>query len=44
MTADEKVKIVNFLAKGNNLCKSISNATKVKLDLYTVKTNSYTKI
>ena len=31
------------LAKGNNSCKSRSNATKVKLDLYYVKTNPYTK-
>ena len=30
-------------AKGNNSCKSKSNATKVKLNLYYVKTNSYTK-
>ena len=32
-----------ILAKGNNSCKSKSNTTKVKLDLYYVKTNSYTK-
>ena len=32
-----------ILAKGNNSCKSRSNATKVKLDLYYVKTNPYTK-
>ena len=32
-----------ILAKGNNSCKSKSNATKVKLDLYYVKTNTYTK-
>ena len=32
-----------FFAKGNNSCKSRSNATKVKLDLYYVKTNPYTK-
>ena len=32
----------NF-AKGNNSCKSRSNATKVELDLYYVKTNSYMK-
>ena len=32
-----------ILAKGNNLCKSRSNVTKVKLDLYYVKTNSYMK-
>ena len=31
------------LAKGNNSCKSRSNATKVKLDLCYVKTNPYTK-
>ena len=32
-----------ILAKGNNLCKSRSNATKVELDLYYVNTNSLTK-
>ena len=32
-----------ILAKGNNSCKSRSKATKVKLDLYYVKTNSYMK-
>ena len=32
-----------ILAKGNTPCKSMSNATKVKLDLYHVKTDSYTK-
>ena len=32
-----------FLAKGNNSRKSKSNATKVILDLYYVKTNPYTK-
>ena len=32
-----------ILAKGNNSCKSRSNATKVKLDLYQEETNSYTK-
>ena len=32
-----------ILAKGNNSFKSRSNATKVQLDLYYVKTNSYTK-
>ena len=33
-----------ILAKSNiNSCKSRSNATKVTLDLYHVKTNSYTK-
>ena len=32
-----------ILAKGNNSCKSMLNATKVKLDLYYVKTNPYTK-
>ena len=30
-----------ILAKGNNSCKSRSNATKVELDLYHVKKNSY---
>ena len=32
-----------ILAKGNNSCKNRSNANKVKLDLYYVKTNSYMK-
>ena len=32
-----------ILAKGNNSCKSRSNVTKVELDLYYVKTNSYMK-
>ena len=32
-----------ILAKGNNSCKSRSNATKVKIDLYNVKTNAYMK-
>ena len=32
-----------ILAKGNHSCKSRSNAIKVKLDLYYVKTNSYMK-
>ena len=32
-----------ILAKGNNSIKSRSNATKLKLDLYYVKTNSYMK-
>ena len=32
----------NF-AKGNNSCKSRSNAIKVKLDLYYVKTDQYIK-
>ena len=31
-------------AKGNYSCKSRSNATKFKLDLYYVKTNPYTKL
>ena len=30
-----------ILAKGNYSCKTRSNATKVELDLYYVKTNSY---
>ena len=30
-------------AKGNNSCNSRSNATIVKLDLYYVKKNPYTK-
>ena len=32
-----------ILAKGNNSCKSRPNATKVELDLYYGKTNSYMK-
>ena len=32
-----------ILAKGNNSCKSRSNASKVELDLYYDKTNSYMK-
>ena len=32
-----------ILAKGNNSCESRSNAAKVELDLYYVKTNSYMK-
>ena len=32
-----------IFAKGNSSCKSKSNATKVELDLYYVKTNSYMK-
>ena len=32
-----------ILAKGNNSCKSRSNATKVILDLYYVKTNPFTQ-
>ena len=32
-----------IFAKGNNSCKRRSNATKVELDLYYVKTNSYMK-
>ena len=32
-----------ILAKGDNSCKSRSNATKVELDLYYVETNSYMK-
>ena len=32
-----------ILAKGNNSCKSRSNATKVEPDLYCVKINSYAK-
>ena len=33
----------DILAKGNNWCKSRSNAAKVELDLYYDKTNSYMK-
>ena len=33
----------NIFAKGNNSSKSTSNATKVKLDQYHVKTKSFTK-
>ena len=32
-----------ILAKGNNSLQSMSNAAKVELDLYYVKTNSYMK-
>ena len=32
-----------ILGKGNNSCKSRSNAIKAELDLYYVKTNSYMK-
>ena len=32
-----------ILAKGNNSCKSKSSMIKLELDLYYVKTNSYTK-
>ena len=32
-----------IFAKGNNSCKNRSNATKVELHLYYVKTNSYMK-
>ena len=32
-----------IFAKGNNSIKSRSNATKVELDLYYIKTNSYMK-
>ena len=44
MSKDDKEKSGNkILAKGNNLCKSRSNAIKVELDLYYVNTNSFTK-
>ena len=44
MSEDHKEKSgKQILAKGNNSCNSRSNATKVKLDLYYVKTNSYMK-
>ena len=32
-----------IFAKGNNSCKTMSSTTKVKLDLYNIKTNPYTK-
>ena len=32
-----------ILAKGDNSCKSKSNGLKLKLDLYHIKINSYTK-
>ena len=32
-----------ILAKGSKSCKSRSNVTKVELDLYYVKANSFTK-
>ena len=44
MSKDDKEKSgKQNLAKGNNLCKSRSNATKVELDLYYVNTNSFMK-
>ena len=39
----EKSQEKKILAKGNNSRKCRSNATKIKLDLYYLKTNSYTK-
>ena len=44
MSKDEKEKSgKRNSSKGNNSCKSRSNATKVEVDLYYVKTNSYMK-
>ena len=43
MSKNDKGTENEILAKGVNFCKSRSNATKVKPDLYYVKTNSYTK-
>ena len=34
---------IEIVAKGNSSCESKSNTTEVKLDLYYVKINSYTK-
>ena len=39
----EKSSENEIFAKGNNSSKRRSNETKVKLNLYYVKTNSYTK-
>ena len=33
-----------ILANGNNSCKSMSSVTKLELDMYYVKTNSYTNL
>ena len=44
MSKDDKEIPKNLiLSKGNNSCKRRSNATKVELALYYVKTNSYMK-
>ena len=40
---DQKSPENEILAKGNNSCKSRLNTTILELDLYYVKTNSYTK-
>ena len=40
---DKSPENFEILTKGNNSCKSSSKATKVEVDLYYVKTNSYTK-
>ena len=39
----KKIPEKEILANGNNSCKSRLNTTKVELDLYYVKTNSYMK-
>ena len=39
----EKSPEKKFITKGNNSRKSKSSVTKLKLDLYYVMTNSYTK-
>ena len=39
----EKSSVNEIFAKGNNSSKRRSNETKVELNLYYVKTNSYTK-
>ena len=43
LTMTKKSAENEIFAKGNNSCKRRSNATKVKLDLYYVTTNPYTK-
>ena len=40
---EKKVRKTIFFGKGNNSIKSRSNTTKLKLDLYYVKTNPYMK-
>ena len=38
---ERKIRKTKIVAKGNNSCKNTSNAIKVKVDLYYVKTNPY---
>ena len=39
----EKNSVYKIWVKGNNSCKIMSSVTKLKLDLFYVTTNSYTK-